>query len=281
MPRGSGICKLCLLDKPLASSHLIPAGVYKYIRKGEHRPIRVGRGVVLPTDEQTRTYLLCDDCEDILSRGGETWVVSKLLTLERKFPLYDLLTQRNPNFDVDGRLTYFAEQNSQIKIAKLTHFALGVFWKASVHPWGLTENDSLIELGPYSEKIRLWLRSEGSFPEHVYPVALVSRPQTTRPNACLPFEQARDQHEGEEGTLRWRGFYFQVPGSSFVLNIGKTVDEEIRRLSLHIPPHPITIADQLTAKSEQILADHFQRNRKPKAFWKAMEKLRRERSEVQ
>jgi hypothetical protein len=41
--------------------------------------------------------------------------------------------------------------------------------------WGLTENDSLIERGPDSEKIRLWLRSEGSFPEHVYPVAIPTR----------------------------------------------------------------------------------------------------------
>ena len=209
---------------------------------------------------------------NILNRGGEAWVVGKLLTLENKFPLYDLLTQRKPNFDVDGILIYCAAQNPQIKAAKLTHFALGIFWKASVHSWGLTETDSLIELGPYSEKIRLWLRSEGSFPEHVYPVAIVSRPQTTQPNACLPFEQTRDQHEG------WRGFRFQVPGLSFVLNIGKTVDHEIRALSLHTPPHPINVADCLTAKSEQIFVEHFHRNRRPKAFWNAMERLRRERS---
>ena len=263
MPRRSGICKLCLVDKPLASSHLIPAGVYKYIRKGEHRPIRVGGGIVLPTDGQTQTYLLCDDCENILSHGGEAWVVGKLLTLEKKFPLYDLLTQRKPNFDIDEILIYCAAQNPQLKAAKLTHFALGIFWKASVHSWGLTETDSLIELGPYSEKIRLWLRSEGSFPEHVYPVAIVSRPQTTQPNACLPFEQTRDQHEGDEGTLSWRSFRFQVPGLSFVLNIGKTVDQGIRALSLHTPPHPINVADCLTTKSKQIFAEHV--SSQPKA----------------
>jgi hypothetical protein len=267
-----------MLHKPLASSHLIPAGVYKYIRKGEHRPIRVGGGVVLLTDKQTQTHLLCDDCEDILSRGGEAWVVSKLLTLEKKFPLYDLLTQRKPNFDVDGALIYCAEQNPQIEVAKVTHFAVGIFWKASVHSWGLTENDSLIELGPYSDKIRRWLRSEGSFPEHVYPVTYVSRPQATRAHACLPFEQTRNQHERDEGQLSWRGFYFQVPGLSFILNIGKTVDQGIRAFSLYTPPHPIIVADWLTAKSEQILVEHFQRNRKPKAFWNAMEKVRRERS---
>jgi len=52
------------------------------MRKGEHRPLKVGGGIVLPTDRQTEDYLLCDDCENILSRGGDTWVVGKPLTLE-------------------------------------------------------------------------------------------------------------------------------------------------------------------------------------------------------
>jgi len=234
---------------------------------------------VLPTDEQTQTYLLCDECESVLSTRGEAWVLGKLLTLEKSFPLYDLLTERKPNFDIDGALIYFAAQNSDIDAAKLLHFALGIFWKASVHPWGLAEDDSLIELGPYSERIRLWLRSESSFPENVYPVAIVSRPRA-RSHACLPFEQTRDPENGEEGTRRWRGFYFQVPGLSFTLNIGKTVDLGIRALSLHTDPHPITIADdEITARSEQVFTDNFHRNRKPKAFWKAMEKIRRERSD--
>ena len=265
-----------MLEKPLANSHLIPAAVYNYIRKGQHRPIKVGAGIVLPTDEQTQDYLLCDDCEDILNRGGETWVVGKLLTLEKKFPLYDLLIQRKPAFDGNGALIYCAAENPQIDVDKLTHFALGVFWKASVHSWGSTENDSRIELGPYSEKIRRWLRSEGSFPEHVYPIAIVSRPQTSSPNLCLPYEVTRDQ--GPDATLRWRGCHFHVPGLSFILHIGKTVDQEIRALSLQTFPHPINVCDELTAKSEQILVDHFHRNRKPKAFWKAMEKIRRERN---
>ena len=77
--------------------------------------------------------------------------------------------------------------------------------------------------------------------------------------------------------MKWRTFRFQVPGLSFVLNIGKTVDQGIRAFSFHTPPHPIPVADLFTAR-EQILFDHFQRNRKPKACWKAMEKLRQERS---
>ena len=116
---------------------------------------------MLPTDEQVQTYLLCDDCEEILNSGGERWVVSRLLTVEKRFPLYDLLTQQKPDFSEDGFLVYFAAQNPQIDTDKLMHFALGVFWKASVHSWDPKETDPLIELGPYSEKIRLWLRGEG------------------------------------------------------------------------------------------------------------------------
>jgi hypothetical protein len=112
----------------------------------------------------------------------------------------------------------------------------------------------------------------------VYPVAIVSRPQITHPNACLPFEQSRDQEEGEEATLKWRLFRFQVPGLTFVLHIGKTVNQVIRAFSLHTSQHPIFVADCVTAKSKQIFLEHFHQNRKPKAFWKAMEKIRRERS---
>ena len=258
---------MCLLHKPLASSHLIPAGVYKYHRKGEHRPIRIGRGIVLPTDEQTQDYLLCDDCEDILSRGGETWVVGKLLTLEKKFPLYDLLTQQKSDIDANEILVYFAARNPKIKTDRLMHFALGIFWKASVHSWGAREIDQLINLGPYSDRIRLWLRGEGEFPEHLYLNVFISRPQKAQPSACEPVALVGQG---------WRRFDFHVPGLSFVLNTGRMVDTAIRALSLHAPGHPINVADSFTSKSEQLLLEHFQRNRKPKAFWKAMEKIARE-----
>jgi hypothetical protein len=54
-----GKCKLCLLDKPLCESHLIPESLYAHVREGEESPIRVGDGVVMPTDRHMTTYLLC------------------------------------------------------------------------------------------------------------------------------------------------------------------------------------------------------------------------------
>jgi len=62
----------------------------------------------------------------------------------------------------------------------------------------------------------------------------------------------------------------------FILNVGKAVDSGIRAVSINTPPHAIHVDDKLIAQSEQILLEHFHRNRKPKAFWKAMEKIGRE-----
>lgn len=67
-----GKCKMCLQEKALVKSHLMPSALYDYCRKGEHRPIKVGGGFVIPTDRQTQDYLLCTDCEDVLNSGGRT-----------------------------------------------------------------------------------------------------------------------------------------------------------------------------------------------------------------
>lgn len=139
MPLGK--CKMCLKEKALVSSHLMPAALYDYCRKEEHRPIKVGDGFVIPTDRKTQDYLLCQECEDLLNKGGEKWIADKLATWERSFPLYDLLTKVPPEFDEDGMIVYSAAKNSDIEVNKLEHFALGLFWKAAVHSWrGSTRN---------------------------------------------------------------------------------------------------------------------------------------------
>jgi hypothetical protein len=66
---------------------------------------------------------------------------------------------------------YLATQNPEIEVEKLTHFALGLFWKASVHSWRGDTTRPRIDLGPYSEEIRKWLRGQNAFPKYVYPIA--------------------------------------------------------------------------------------------------------------
>jgi hypothetical protein len=267
--RHIGSCKMCLLERPLASSHLMPAALYDYCRTEDNKPFRVGGGFVIPTDRQTQDYLLCDGCEDTLSRGGETWLLDKLATWERQFPLHDLLSQQPPEFDEDGSALYYTARNPAIDVAKLTHFAIGMFWKASVHPWLGNSAEPRIELGPYSDRIRLWLRGEGMFPEHVYLLAAISRPQRAQITLNDPYESER---------RGWRTFIFHVPGLMFMLLIGKTVDLSMRALCFFTNPgHPICVSDDLTHTFERQLAQSFQQSRKTQSYLGAMGRIEQER----
>ena len=117
-------------------------------------PIVVGGGSVRATTDQLQDELLCQDCERILS---------EFCAVERSFPFYDLLYQQTPiDADADGD-NFAAGTNPAIDVQKISHFALGIFWKASLHPWEFGE----ISLGPYGETIRTWLRGESAFPQNL------------------------------------------------------------------------------------------------------------------
>lgn len=260
-----GICKMCHQTKDLVRSHLIPASMYDYCRRGEHRPVRLGDGALIPTDRQTQDYLLCKECEDILNKGGEHWLADKLATWERAFPLYDLMVKQPAVFDEGDVLVYAAGQNPELRITEMVHFAMGVFWKSSVHSWKGGSKEPQIELGPYSDKIRAWLRGESGFPPHVYLVAAVSRPARAQIILTEPYQ-------GTGGA--WHTFFFHVPGLFFSLNVGKIVDEATRVTSLYPSAgHLIFVSDGLTENLEQLFAGKTREARKTQAYLRAMEKV--------
>jgi hypothetical protein len=263
-----GVCRMCLELKELVNSHFMPSALYDYCRDGEHRPIRVGGGLLIPTDRQTQWPLLCKDCEAVLSRGGEDWVLDKLATWERNFPLYDILNKGIPVFIEDGLAIYETMGNPEMKPMKLVHFALGIFWKASVHSWRKGEIEPWIELGEYSNKIRLWLLGKGEFPAFLYLVVSLSRPERAQIAMNEPYEGIRTD---------WRAHFLPVPGVLFMLNIGKTVDESMRAISINSQGNPINVSDDLANKLQRNLVDSFRRSRKTNAFRKAMAKIGAER----
>lgn len=246
----------------------MPAALYDYCRKGEHRPIKVGGGFVLPTDRQTQDYLLCEACEHVLSKGGEEWIANKLATWERHFPFYDLLTRTPPLFDEDGMTVYLAAQNPEIDVMKITHFALGLFWKASVHSWKKGSTKPRIELGPYSEAIRKWLLNECGFPESLYLIVVVEKPERAQIIMNDPYEGVRQG---------WRTYFTHVPGILFTLSLGKTVSEEIRALSITKNGNPINVSEALTARFEGLMVDSLRKSRKTQAYLRAKQRADVER----
>jgi hypothetical protein len=255
---------MCLLEKDLLKSHLIPAALYDYCRQADFAPVRVGNGVVFATDRQTQDYLLCRDCETILNQGGESWVNPRLCTMERKFPLYDLLAKL-PNYmaDDDAAL-YHLPDDSIIDFQKLTHFGMGIFWKAAVHSWKGDSVEPMIELGPYADQIRRWLIDEADFPEHVQLWVSMSRPEYAQIALNPPVQTSK---------TNWRTFLMHVLGLMYQLNIGAGMDAATRETCFYRNPgHPIMVSTELTKQWEAKLAKHYNESRKTQTYLQAKAK---------
>ena len=254
-----GVCKMCLFDKELVLSHLMAAALYDYCRNPDCSPIRVG-GKAYPTDRQIAEYLLCRDCENVLSRGGETWVTPKLARMDRSFPLFELLTKQPPALSEDGADVYCATNNPEIKAENLAHFAMGMFWKAAVHSWRCDDRITHIGLGPYADGIRKWLLGEDRFPQHVCLQIAVSTPAKAQILFINPSEGRRSE---------WHSFFVYTLGVLFVIHVGKEVRGASELCFYQNPAHPIWIWDKIHSDFEKVFVNQYRNVHKTQALLKA------------
>ena len=259
----TGVCPGCLTSKSLVSSHLIPRAVYEYVRADELHPIVVGGGTVRATSDQLQAELLCAECEQILNAGGERWIVGKLCTFDRQFPLYDLLRREPPIIrDPDGDV-FDAGKNPEVDVHSLCHFALSIFWKASVYHWGFGE----ISLGPYSEAIREWIRGARAFPPNLALNVTVSRPSTAQILINPPYETAAP---------RYHAYLLHVPGILFRLSVGKQIPLEEKILCLCSGTgRLIMVSDTATQKIHHLNLQKFKESTKTKSYEKASAKVKK------
>lgn len=202
-----GICKLCLLTGTLRKSHLMPKGLYGYCRASGCDPVLISTDVMMPTPRQTKHYLLCAGCEALLNENGENWVLPKLATIAGAFPFYGLLQSLEPMFDEQDVAAYAISNNPAINRQALIQFALGIFWKASVHSWKRVRVGPWIDLGLQSEDLRRFLRGEGGFPQNM----ALNLEITPPPVGAICFT-----HPVGRGTNP-KMFFFYVPGMMFTL----------------------------------------------------------------
>ena len=246
----TGICKMCLLNKRLAKSHLMPAALYETCRADDSEPIKVSSEIVLTTSRQTQDYLLCDGkdgCEEILNHEGEGWTLPMLMRKDRAFPLYEILAGATPEWAEPDMTLYSAAKIPAIDVAKLTHFAMGIFWKASVHNWAKQAGDPRIKLGPYSEVIRKYLRGETNFPDSMVLAIDVGDPA----KAMILFS---DPVTGNDKSSH----FFYVPGVLFSLMVGGTLTQELKlRCFATNVHHPIMVSENLKALFESHLMRQY------------------------
>ena len=77
-----GICKLCLRQKDLQNSHLMPRALYVKSRgsgtKGNQDPYVVTVKDTKQSSHQTKDYVLCHDCEQLFCKNGEDLILRPL-----------------------------------------------------------------------------------------------------------------------------------------------------------------------------------------------------------
>lgn len=236
---------MCGQDSDLQDSHLLPSAVYKRLKSAtasNPNPVLIRSGSAYQTSRQTKTYLLCANCENFINTAGEKQVLPLLANANQTFPLYDLLLKIAPDTITGSITAYAAARNPEIPILAVTHFALSILWKASVHHWHGIDDDPLIELGPYEEKLRNFVREpqERSFPENVALMIVVQPPPNIPILASLPVRAP-----GGDG---FRNFRFYVPGIQFVMSVGKCVERDTC-FYCH-PLHPIWVQDIASAVND-------------------------------
>ena len=229
----TGTCKYCLEQKPLVESHLVPRAVYDLCGvKGEF--VMLTARVVSYTARQRKHSLLCRDCDAAMSVDGEDWTIPLLARMDGTFPLYDLLQKIPPDYADAQVAGYSVSRNPEIDVFKLTHFGVGVFWRASVHSWRGKESGNLIEIGPYSEELRKFLRREGPFPKFVGLTVAMLPPPVRHIAFCEPYRgAARELHH----------FMFYVPGIAFALAVGKKIGDAKDNCFYSNPAHPIVVSE--------------------------------------
>jgi len=159
-----GICKLCLMGKRLQNSHLIPASMFRIIRKSQGSdPVFMTAKHIGTSSRQIKAHELCWDCEQHVRKNGEDWMAGQVFQGDR-FPLLDRLRYAMPDWEVRSHAAYSAVACG-IDIDKVVHFGAGVLWRSSLRRWTIgPAQTTTLDLGPQQEKLRRYVHGEANFP---------------------------------------------------------------------------------------------------------------------
>jgi hypothetical protein len=214
-------CRLCKNITQLQNSHFLPAAMYKHMQcPGDTSHIILDRqnlAVKNPrTSKQVKDHLLCVECEDRFSKGGERWVMTNGFHSSGRFPLQAALMNATPAHQATDFSAYPGTTIPGVELESLVYFATSVFWRAAVHDWG--DAEYRLQLGShYQEEFRQYLMGVASFPNHVALLIEVSDASTLLEIPAFPFGGKTD------GT--YFSYRFHIPGVGFTLFLGKRIPE--------------------------------------------------------
>lgn len=198
-------CYLCLKDKELRNSHVIPEFVYKELYGSKHKfhVLSTLKNRPRPMEQKgIREKLLCNECE------------GKLLLWE-KYAREILLGGAGVTVQRDGELLIL----SGLDYDKFKLFQLSILWRASVstHPMF-----SKVNLGPHEERIRKFVDSKNPGRYTDYPCVIfgltsesgihgnfIDQPRGVTIRSYELFGQMISKTSHSDGAMNWvpRPFY--------------------------------------------------------------------------
>ncbi len=208
-----GKCALCLSERDLQLSHLLPRALYRLIGSGTD-PCHPDTVLLFDkgerkSSEQARRHLLCADCEQRLNENGERWVLRNCYRGRGRFRLRQELRTRTA-IDPNPELLAYPAKPGEFRC--LAYFCLSVIWRASLCDWECRgQVFPQIELGPYEELIRKYLRGEAGVPDRVDVTVVLSVLAKPMLGMCLPLS-----YRGDSG----RRHRFHIPGMMFESAVG-------------------------------------------------------------
>jgi len=226
-----GTCPLCLRgNQEIQDSHYFPSGAYKLFRAeslNNPNPIAVWNARMSQTSYQVHDFMLCWDCEQLLSRRGEDWLIPQLADKDG-FPLLQTLHSATATQVEHDLKVYACARVKGIDCDSLAHFGMGVFWKGHAHQW---PNCERLDFGRYGEPIRKFLRAEGPFPKGVALIIMVA--DMEEPPWFGSFPRLA-------GKQLFHLFNFYLSGISFCLAVGNSIPFYLREMCFcHNPERPL------------------------------------------
>lgn len=164
-----GRCRLCLEERELQFSHLLPRALYRLVGSASDQAhpdtVQITIGGRKKSSEQARRHILCACCEERFNSKGERWTLRNCYRGKGRFRLRTEVRSRKP---LESELGIEAYSTSEEELAHLVYFCLSVVWRASLCDWPHRgRNYESIDLGPYQEEIRKFLNDEGEIPTGV------------------------------------------------------------------------------------------------------------------
>lgn len=217
-----GTCKLCRAKGVvLKDSHLLPANIYKKIRRSEgadNSLVMASKESFHFTDKQISDYVLCGGCEQRFG-DAENWVSHQYLQGDGSFPSRDAVVTQ-PLICDDPELSVVSGKAAGINEERYVYFASSILWRAGAHIWGKGSARVTIELGIYEEQLRLYLLGQAPFPTDIVIRMFVAVKADTK-----------DQFATTPVRLDVRGYHryeFIIPGLQFAIVLGQQMPTEAR-----------------------------------------------------